>query len=226
MQIFSTLSHLNHRIVDHQTPTSPKGDVTYDSQLSLETNPPVDAFTRDAIGRRSMSEKHHAALDAKETGTYQRNKKLREQRERDRKIQGKLGVATSMGSMESISSNANEKRDQVGELGPSLGLKKSSSLESLQTMVQEIQMSDEPRTSSLRTPRGRGREESLRAAVERPTENSNLSLVLKSSDRFILIPKNFTFRATQALAVRGWSQRYRRWLYKPKRSIPKFAKRR
>lgn len=170
--VFRTLSHLNHRIVDHQTPTSPKGDVTYDSQLSLETNPPGDAFSRDAFGRRSMSEKHHAALDAKETGTYQRNKKLREQRERDRKGQGKLGVASSMGSMESISSNANEKRDQVGELGPSLGLKKSSSLESLQTMVQEIQMSDEPRTSSLRTPRGRGREESLRAAVERPAENS------------------------------------------------------
>lgn len=159
-------------MVDHQTTTSPKGDVTYDSQLSLETNPPVDAFSRDAIGRRSMSEKHHAALDAKETGTYQRNKKLREQRERERRTQGKLGVATSMGSMESISSSANEKRDQLGELGPSLGLKKSSSLESLQTMVQEIQMSDEPRTSSLRTPRGRGREESLRAAVERPTENS------------------------------------------------------
>ncbi|XP_037028571.1 partitioning defective 3 homolog isoform X2 [Bradysia coprophila] len=166
-----TLPHPNHRIGDHQAPTSPKGDVTYDSQLSLETNPPVDAFSRDAIGRRSMSEKHHAALDAKETGTYQRNKKLREQRERDRKAQGKLGAATSMGSMESISSNANEKRDQLGELGPSLGLKKSSSLESLQTMVQEIQMSDEPRVSSLRTPRGRGREESLRAAVERPTEN-------------------------------------------------------
>lgn len=152
--------------------------MTYDSQLSLETNPPADAFSRDAIGRRSMSEKHHAALDAKETGTYQRNKKLREQRERDRKAQGKLGAAT-MGSMESISSSANEKRDQLGELGPSLGLKKSSSLESLQTMVQEIQMlSDEPRTSSsLRTPRGRGREESLRAAVERPNENSKMNSI-------------------------------------------------
>lgn len=176
---------MNHRIVDHQTPTTPKGDVTYDSQLSLETNPPADAFSRDAVGRRSMSEKHHAALDAKETGTYQRNKKLREQRERDRKVQGKLGIASSMGSMESISSSANEKRDQVGELGPSLGLKKSSSLESLQTMVQEIQMSDEPRTSSLRTPRGRGREESLRAAVERPSENSKLFPIHSKIDPFI-----------------------------------------
>lgn len=172
----------------------------------------MDAFSRDAIGRRSMSEKHHAALDAKETGTYQRNKKLREQRERDRKGQGKLGVATSMGSMESISSNANEKRDQLGELGPSLGLKKSSSLESLQTMVQEIQMSDEPRTSSLRTPRGRGREESLRAAVERPTENSNISCLKICSHVNSLI--EFRFRTTQALVIRRWSKRYRRWLYK------------
>lgn len=48
-------------------------------------------------------------------------------------------------------------------------MKKSSSLESLQTMVQEIQMADEPRgPNALRTPRGRGREEILRAAVERP----------------------------------------------------------
>lgn len=132
----------------------------------------MDAFSRDAIGRRSMSEKHHAALDAKETGTYQRNKKLREQRERERRLQGK-SANMLLGSMESLASAANEALDRVGELGPSLGLKKSSSLESLQTMVQEIQMSDEPRgPNALRTPRGRGREESLRAAVERPPENS------------------------------------------------------
>lgn len=34
-------------------------------------------FSRDAVGRRSMSEKRHAAMDAKNTGTY---KKLKEQR--------------------------------------------------------------------------------------------------------------------------------------------------
>lgn len=160
----------------HTMITIPNGDATYDSQLSLETNPPVDAFSRDAIGRRSMSEKHHAALDAKETGTYQRNKKLREQREKEKRAHFKTGIVT-VGSMESLSSSANEAMDRVGELGPSLGLKKSSSLESLQTMVQEIQMSDEPRgPMALRTPRGRGREESLRAAVERPSENSNFIL--------------------------------------------------
>ncbi|XP_073832312.1 par-3 family cell polarity regulator isoform X4 [Musca autumnalis] len=163
-------------------------DATYSSQLSLETNSGVEHFSRDALGRRSISEKHHAALDARETGTYQRNKKLREERER-RVAQTKSAIYGSMESLTARINEANSKipgykhaktnsgieqqqlqaesRDQVGDLGPSLGLKKSSSLESLQTMVQEIQMSDEPRggPTTLRAPRGRGREESLRAAV-------------------------------------------------------------
>lgn len=58
------------------------GDPTYDSQLSLEEpNSPTNKFSRDALGRQSMSEKRHAALDAKNTDTYKRNKKLRENRE-------------------------------------------------------------------------------------------------------------------------------------------------
>ena len=58
------------------------GDPTYDSQLSLEEfNSSTNKFSRDALGRQSMSEKRHAALDAKNTDTYKRNKKLRESRE-------------------------------------------------------------------------------------------------------------------------------------------------
>ncbi|KAH8342926.1 hypothetical protein KR059_001817 [Drosophila kikkawai] len=181
------------------TPSSSTNfDATYSSQLSLETNSGVEHFSRDALGRRSISEKHHAALDARETGTYQRNKKLREERDRERRIQ-LTKSAVYGGSIESLtariaSANAQfnsgykhaktassieqresqqqlaaaeaEARDQLGDLGPSLGMKKSSSLESLQTMVQELQMSDEPRGHhALRAPRGRGREDSLRAAV-------------------------------------------------------------
>lgn len=160
------------------SPASPcSADITYSSQCSLETNPSVDPFSRDAIGRRSMSEKHHAALDAKETGTYQRNKKLREERER----RNRAGTAASVGSMESLvnmgqkskasADLSQEALDRVGDLGPSLGLKKSSSLESLQTIIQEIQLSYEPNEprgpSALRAPRGRGREECVRAEVER-----------------------------------------------------------
>lgn len=162
-----------------QTPVSPASsnpcEGTYSSQLSLESaNPPVDPFTRDAIGRRSMSEKRHATLDAKETGTYQRNKKLREDRER----RSRGLTSASLGSMDSLvntgnSSNGNgdlsrEALDRIGDLGPSLGLKKSSSLESLQTIVQGMQLSGETRGQTpLRTPRGRGREEYVRAEVER-----------------------------------------------------------
>ncbi|KAL5275582.1 PARD3 family protein [Megaselia abdita] len=154
-------------------------DATYSSQLSLDTNTSAEHFSRDAIGRRSISEKQHAALDARETGTYQRNKKLREERDRERRLQLTKSAYIS-GSMESITTriaNANKKfdknhpdlqseaRDMVGDLGPSLGLKKSSSLESLQTMVQEIQMDESRGPKPMLAPRGRIREESLRAAV-------------------------------------------------------------
>ncbi|XP_022819381.1 partitioning defective 3 homolog isoform X2 [Spodoptera litura] len=64
-------------------------------------------FSRDAVGRRSMSEKRHAALDAKNTGTY---KKIKE-----------------------------TKAINALQVGPSLGMRKSSSLESLQTAIQETQ---------------------------------------------------------------------------------------
>lgn len=57
------------------------GDLTYDSQLSLEESNSSNKFSRDALGRQSMSEKRHAALDAKNTDTYKRNKKQREGRE-------------------------------------------------------------------------------------------------------------------------------------------------
>lgn len=172
-------THDSNSSIHKQIPISPSSpnpcETTYSSQLSLETNPPVDPFSRDAIGRRSMSEKHHAALDAKETDTYQRNKKLREERERRGRPKT---IAGSMGSMESIvngskntsrtSELSREALDRITDLGPSLGLKKSSSLESLQTIIQEIQLSDEPRgPSALRTPRGRGRDEFVRAEVER-----------------------------------------------------------
>jgi partitioning defective protein 3 len=62
-----------------------------------------------------------------------------------------------------------------------LGLKKSSSLESLQTVVQEIQMQEEEpqigcygyhRPTAIRLVRGRGCNESFRAAVDRSYDES------------------------------------------------------
>ncbi|CAH1732769.1 unnamed protein product [Aphis gossypii] len=121
-------------------------DVTYASQLSLDNA--NSGFSRDAFGRQSMSEKRHATLDAKNTDTYQRNKKLREERGDDTK-----------------SRNSFPSKHQ---LGPSLGLKKSSSLESLQTMVQEVQMTDGgSKRANVKVVRGRGCDESFRAAVDK-----------------------------------------------------------
>jgi partitioning defective protein 3 len=173
--------------LQHQVSSTPT-DVTYASQLSLE-NTLHDPFSRDAIGRRSISEKHHAALDAKETGTYQRSKKMREERDKRNdldSVEMLTNVNHRKGSMKTARAKSElraEALDQVGELGPSLGLKKSSSLESLQTMVQELQMADEPRSpGALRAPRGRGREDALRAAVERPEARKHWLLEDGSGD--------------------------------------------
>ncbi|KAK7086822.1 Partitioning defective 3, partial [Halocaridina rubra] len=61
-----------------------QSDDAYTSQTSLEEN--SAGFSRDQFGRQSMSEKRHATLDAKNTDTYQRNKKAREEREKQKQM--------------------------------------------------------------------------------------------------------------------------------------------
>ncbi|XP_065226189.1 partitioning defective 3 homolog isoform X2 [Planococcus citri] len=147
-------------------------DVTYASQLSLDEG---GGFYRDAFGRQSMSEKRHATLDAKSTDTYQRNKKLREEREKMKKENRRstIGVV-KVNSTESIPRSDRNEMLAKNQLGPSLGMKKSSSLESLQTMVQEIQMAEDGVYRRTQIPvkviRGRGCNESFRAAVDRSYE--------------------------------------------------------
>ncbi|XP_063588427.1 partitioning defective 3 homolog isoform X11 [Penaeus indicus] len=75
-----------------------QSDDAYTSQTSLEEN--AAGFSRDQFGRQSMSEKRHATLDAKNTDTYQRNKKAREEREKQRQMmlaQEKLAASQGMG---------------------------------------------------------------------------------------------------------------------------------
>ena len=109
----------------------------------------MPGFARDQPGRRSMSEKRHATLDAKSTDTYQRSKKARAEREQ-------------------------AAAENSGEVGPTLGMKKSSSLESLQTMMLEMKMETgrppATRVKGSRVVRGRGCNESFRAAVDRSYE--------------------------------------------------------
>nr|XP_018902814.1 PREDICTED: partitioning defective 3 homolog isoform X1 [Bemisia tabaci] len=169
------LENISDKPQRQRNSTSSATDITYASQLSLEEA--AKGFSRDAFGRQSMSEKRHATLDAKNTDTYQRNKKLREEREK-----GKWNDSSGsnhravyrVSSAESIPrSEHNVESVPKKQLGPSLGMKKSSSLESLQTMVHGIQMAEDGEVyhrtgqGSVRVIRGRGCNESFRAAVDR-----------------------------------------------------------
>lgn len=104
--------------------------------------------------------------------------------------------------------------DKLGQLGPSLGMKKSSSLESLQTMVQEvntspisshstlvyfqflqIQMQEEGNpaygyrtTSGPKIIRGRGCEESFRAAVDNKHLDPNHRSEISAKKHWLLDP--------------------------------------
>ncbi|XP_066937140.1 partitioning defective 3 homolog isoform X27 [Macrobrachium rosenbergii] len=191
-----------------------QSDDAYTSQTSLEEN--AAGFSRDQFGRQSMSEKRHATLDAKNTDTYQRNKKAREEREKQKQImlaQEKIAASQGLGGLsseaarnrdllsrdptmgvmvrassdESLASQTHQRTNHAHQpsshehnpsqdalrsrldVGPGLGMKKSSSLESLQTMVQELALEEEGQRmgGSGRVPRGRGCNESFRAAVDR-----------------------------------------------------------
>ncbi|KOC65588.1 Partitioning defective 3 like protein B [Habropoda laboriosa] len=88
------------------------GDPTYDSQLSLEEfNSSSNKFSRDALGRQSMSEKRHAALDAKNTDTYKRNKKLREGRESKNQEQANQKSSNQSTDLEEQSSRRSGKSE-------------------------------------------------------------------------------------------------------------------
>ncbi|CAL1275581.1 unnamed protein product [Larinioides sclopetarius] len=156
--------------------------VPAESQLSLDESNP--GFARDGFGRQSMSEKRHAQLDARNTGTYQRNKKAREERQQqsfeseeamedDKRTSPVAGVISA------------PSRNEV--VGPSLGLRKSSSLESLQTMLQELNKDDEAlkralQSGSSRSARGRGCNESFRAAVDRSYDAPATAVTMETLD--------------------------------------------
>ncbi|ROT81382.1 hypothetical protein C7M84_025461 [Penaeus vannamei] len=89
-------NHMSREICRSDGPGPPEATVT--TQTSLEEN--AAGFSRDQFGRQSMSEKRHATLDAKNTDTYQRNKKAREEREKQRQMmlaQEKLAASQGMG---------------------------------------------------------------------------------------------------------------------------------
>ncbi|XP_019635110.1 PREDICTED: partitioning defective 3 homolog [Branchiostoma belcheri] len=131
-------------------PEPPEWLVEWDKNHDEKSPGPDDVgipFTRDGFGRQSMSERHRGVKDAKQTDIYQKRQH----------------------KTKSMDLGNSPTRD----IGPSLGMKKSSSLESLQTAIQELVSEEDhdamarPRVKAVR---GRACNESFRAAVDRSYE--------------------------------------------------------
>uniref|UniRef100_A0A8C2WIE7 Par-3 family cell polarity regulator n=1 Tax=Cyclopterus lumpus TaxID=8103 RepID=A0A8C2WIE7_CYCLU len=114
---------------------------------------PDDSFQREGFGRQSVSEKR--------TKQYENAAELEIVKTRKSKSMdlGKYAIMLSTTHMQQI-------------LGPSLGMKKSSSLESLQTAVAEETLNGEinAKRARSRIARGRGCNESFRAAIDKSYE--------------------------------------------------------
>ncbi|XP_073344421.1 partitioning defective 3 homolog [Pagrus major] len=142
---------------DHPVPWIHELPSQNECTLSPDTDPD-GSFQREGFGRQSMSEKR--------TKQYENASQLEIVKSRKSKSMDLVGgvmincsTRTSGGSAEQV-------------VGPSLGLKKSSSLESLQTAVAEATLNGEinvnrPRSRIIRS---RGCNESFRAAIDKSYE--------------------------------------------------------
>ncbi|KAM4688544.1 partitioning defective 3 homolog isoform 2-T2 [Discoglossus pictus] len=125
-----------------------------ESTLSPDVDPSL-AFQREGFGRQSMSEKRTKQFgDANQMEFV----KTRKSKSMD------LADETKISAMADQNSGSPSR-----DVGPSLGLKKSSSLESLQTAVAEVTLNGDipfhrPRPRIIR---GRGCNESFRAAIDK-----------------------------------------------------------
>ncbi|XP_040564145.1 uncharacterized protein baz isoform X2 [Lepeophtheirus salmonis] len=117
-------------------------------------------FARDQPGRQSMSEKRHATLDAKNTDTYQKRKKAREQRlQQQQQLQQQAAqIWKKSASLESLTT-----------LGGSTAILKHYSRAEREALKDNYYV----RTNSVRVSRSRGCNESFRAAVDRSYEGGN-----------------------------------------------------
>uniref|UniRef100_A0A4W6CHV9 Par-3 family cell polarity regulator alpha, b n=1 Tax=Lates calcarifer TaxID=8187 RepID=A0A4W6CHV9_LATCA len=127
-----------------------------DSSLVQDENHPDGAFQREGFGRQSMSEKRTKQFgDAAQLEIIKTRKSKSMDLERESR-ESTLSLVKAAGS-------------STKDVGPSLGLKKSSSLESLQTAVAEVTLNGDlpfhrPRPRIIR---GRGCNESFRAAIDK-----------------------------------------------------------
>ncbi|KAM3929570.1 partitioning defective 3 homolog isoform 5-T5 [Leptodactylus fuscus] len=136
--------------------------VTSESTESSTLSPDVDpslAFQREGFGRQSMSEKR-----TKQFGDASQMEFVKTRKSKSMDLGKKLADEAKISAMADHNAGSPSR-----DVGPSLGLKKSSSLESLQTAVAEVTLNGDipfhrPRPRIIR---GRGCNESFRAAIDK-----------------------------------------------------------
>ncbi|XP_033639265.1 partitioning defective 3 homolog isoform X1 [Asterias rubens] len=155
---------------------------------SSPVDDPYNQFQRDSFARRSFSERHKGggSLDTKQMAWYKKKGGPEPPKVPPKTVHHPKGspqhkdIAISTGSLVRSNSTDNLKdtpnlssihhltAEERRDIGPFLGLKKNSSLESLQAAVAEVtthdDLSSRPRAKVVR---GRGCNESFRAAVDR-----------------------------------------------------------
>ncbi|XP_008525442.1 partitioning defective 3 homolog isoform X2 [Equus przewalskii] len=153
----SSSSHDDVGFVTTETGTWAKAVVTDSADCSLSPDvDPVLAFQREGFGRQSMSEKR--------TKQFSDASQLDFVKTRKSKSMDLVADETKLNTVDDQKAGSPSR-----DVGPSLGLKKSSSLESLQTAVAEVTLNGDipfhrPRPRIIR---GRGCNESFRAAIDK-----------------------------------------------------------
>lgn len=124
----------------------------------VETSLVAKPFSRDQPGRQSMSEKRHATLDAKNTDTYQKRKKAREDRDKQQRLEQQQRMWKKSASLESLHLQSGG----ASVFGDGHEVAASSERDALRSAY--------VRANSVGVSRNRGCNESFRAAVDRSYE--------------------------------------------------------
>ncbi|XP_035163058.3 partitioning defective 3 homolog isoform X34 [Callithrix jacchus] len=153
----SSSSHDDVGFVTTDASTWAKAAISDSADCSLSPDvDPVLAFQREGFGRQSMSEKR--------TKQFSDASQLDFVKTRKSKSMDLVADETKLSTVDDQKAGSPSR-----DVGPSLGLKKSSSLESLQTAVAEVTLNGDipfhrPRPRIIR---GRGCNESFRAAIDK-----------------------------------------------------------
>ncbi|XP_069504144.1 partitioning defective 3 homolog isoform X3 [Ambystoma mexicanum] len=153
----SSSSHDDVGLVPDASGAWAKAAITESTECTLSPDAdPALAFQREGFGRQSMSEKR--------TKQFTDATQMEFVKTRKSKSMDLVADEANLSTMDDQSEGSPSR-----DVGPSLGLKKSSSLESLQTAVAEVTLNGDipfhrPRPRIIR---GRGCNESFRAAIDK-----------------------------------------------------------